>query len=567
MPSAQEVLKLVTEKEAENADLYLRMDNDRDLLWLKKFVMQDKDDKDIPGIVNLTLNDPVVFEAHVKAAMSSTSQQTVVLADAEDFDTEEVEAFQKAAWDAANARLRRQRKLPPLNSFFHEQLINRGRAGARCTFRWVDGVLVPDIVPWDMRWVSYELGVDGLQWVAYRTNRTKDMIKLQYNIDIAGQEASIIDFWDTKENVVIIDVRPDGRFKTGTAGREVLNQPHDYKNVPFVFQVVPLGTMLADIENRSHYGESIFFMIRDIIPELNTLASMAMTANFLALKGAKQYASKEGPTAEPPDYVESTNPMAITSVDIGGGIAPVPIQDLLRAFTELHAILEARNQRGSLTSIDLGNLQFPLSGTALIEIGEGRDQVLLPRLQALALLNQELTEMFTEQILAIARGTGLPIELGTKGHKRTFTVASIEGEYETTYKFFSKSPTTDAGLYSLAAGAGDLLPERYKLEMILKVEDPDAIEAQKRWEEAERLSPRVKILRTIKALVDRDTEESALEAEVMSAELGIDLEAMLRGEVETPSPVPVDQPTQVLPLTNGPRSPVPAAPALPEGRG
>ncbi len=565
MPSAQDVLKLVTEKEAENTELYLRMDNDRDLLWLNEYVMKDLDQKDVPGVVNQTLNDPAVFEDEVKAAMSSTSQQTVVKADAEDFDTEAVEDFQGAAWDAANALLRKQRKWPPLNSYFSEQLINRGRAGARCTFRWVDGVLIPDIVPWDMRWVSYELGITGLQWVALRTNRTRDMIKLQYDIEIAGQEASVIDFWNTESNVVIIDVRSDGRFKTGVAGRETREQPHDYKQVPFVFEVVPLGTNFADISNRSHLGESIFFKIRGIIPELNRLASMAMTANWLALYGPMQFKSRD-PNAEPPDYQDAVGPRAITAVDAaGGGIEPVPIQDLLRAFQEMHNILESRMQRGSLTAIDLGNLTFPLSGTALLEIGEGRDRVLLPRINSLALLNQGLAEMFTEQTLAIAKGTGLPIELGAKGHKRTFTVASIEGEYETTYKFFSKSPITDAGRFSLAAAAGNTISERTKLEKILQVEDPDAEEAQKRWEEAERISPRVKILRTIKALVDRDTDESALEAEVMAAELGVDLEAMLRGEVETPSPVPVDQPTQVLPLTNGPRSPVPAA--LPEGRG
>lgn len=544
-----DALKLVKEKEKVFKALYQRMDDDRDLRRLKKYVMKDRKNKIVSGILNVTLNDPAVFAAYVISALSSTSQQTVVQSDIEDFDTAKIENFQKAALNGANARLRKMGR-PELNAFFDEQLAMRGRAAGRCIFREENKVLIPDITPWDTRYVTYHLGPDGLEWAAFKGNRTKDEIMAEWGKELEGKDIKlkedknqVLDMWNTKGNELFI------------GGKLAHEQDHPFGFCPVAIQVVPLGSMFADEDNEAYYGESIYFMIRDIIEELNRLASMAQTANFLALRGPKEYASKEGAGATPPDYEEVTDPESITSVDIGGGTKNIPIQDLLRAFDRMNAILESRMERGSLTSIDLGNLQFPLSGTALVEIGEGRDQVLLPRLRAKALLNQELAEMFTAQVIQI----GGSVELGTKGHKQSFNISDLEGEYETSYRYSSKSPTVDAGRYSLAAGVGNLLSEKFKMEKILQVDDPAGENRQKRVEEAERLSPGIKMERTLEALVETDTEQSLFEAEILSAEMGINLETMMAGELQQqPKPEKRDEPTQVLPLNQGPRPAVPA---------
>ena len=153
--------------------------------------------------------------------------------------------------------------------------------------------------------------------------------------------------------------------------------------------------------------------------------------------------------------------------------------------------------------------------------------------------------MFTKQVILIGGG----VELGVPGHKRTFQTSKLKGQYTTTYKYTAKSPVTDAGLYSLAAAAGSGLSEKYKREKIYQLDDPDGEERQLRWEEAERLSPRVKMRRDIKALIEMGEDE---DAKLMLDELGVSEEQLLSGEVtEMPKPEKKDEPTQVLSLFGG----------------
>jgi len=239
------------------------------------------------------------------------------------------------------------------------------------------------------------------------------------------------------------------------------------------------------------------------------------------------YKSKEGARATPPDYEKVTAPGAVTSVDVEGGIMPVPIDDIKRTATLLHQMIETRVQRGSLSSIDLGTLQFPLSAVALVEIGEGRDQVFLPRLQAKALLNQELAEMFTRQVIQI----GGTVELGISGHKRKFEVSKLKGAYETSYKYFVKSPKIDIARYSVAMNAERYLDEDTILRDILQVEDPDGIKQKRYYDMAAKISPAVMRTRIIKALMATGGDDEAFEAELMSAEMGIDVKRVMAGEI------------------------------------
>ena len=73
-----------------------------------------------------------------------------------------------------------------------------------------------------------------------------------------------------------------------------------------------------------------------------------------------------------------------------------------------------------------------------------------------------------------------------------------------------------------------------------------------KYEEAELLSPAVKMNRIIKSLLDLNREDATLEAELMSAEMGVNLEQMLRGEVgQEVKPEREKEPTQVVPMFGG----------------
>lgn len=501
-------IRLIKEKEEEEASLYKRMQVDSDMLYLKKYVMRDTHAHKVPDIINVTLNKPAVFAANVLSSLGGTSQQTVVEAGKESFDGHYVEEFQDAAYNAANARLQR-RGFPLLNPFADTQLCLRGRTARRVLFRMEDDVLIPDIATWDGRYIRYEMGEKGPIWCAYKTTRSKALIEEYYHFEIKGKTAEVVDIWDDEHNEVWIE------------GKKRLEQEHSYGYTPIVIQTVPLGygDILLDTNRIEHVGESIFFLIRDIIPELDRLVTILQTLNMKAIKPPTQYPNKDGKDAEPPEYDEAMSMGAITSVDLQGGLKPVDYGDAKQAAQMIYGILEKAEQEGSVSSIELGNLQFPLSAVALVEIGEGQDRVFLPRLQTKALLNQQTAEMFTKQVIEI----GGTVELGTPGHKRKFVTHKLEGEYETTYKYFVKSPKTDIARMSVAAAAKEFYDFETILTDILQVEDPKLIMQRRYSQLAETIDLNTanpvlihRVILNLLDLAEKGDDNAAREARMMT---------------------------------------------------
>jgi len=454
-------------------------------------------------------------------------------------DTAYIEDFIKAAMLAANNRLTRQGRFP-INPFIDQQMCWRGRAAVRCLFRVADGVLIPDISLWDSRFTYYEMGQDGLGWGAFEGYRTKDLILAEYpKANVKGKSGLVLDAWDKKINRVYVD------------GEKVKEQTNPYDYPPVVTQVVPMGSMLADDDEIKNRGESIFFLIRDLIPELNRLVSIMQSLNLKALDNALLWKTKDG-AGQLPDYEKLTKPGSITKAEIGGGDEPVSYGELKREAYLLHQIIEQRIRWGTMEVVGVGDLPGPLSAVALIEIGEGRDQVFLPRLSARGLLKQQLADMIIDQVLKSGESS---VEIGTRGHKRSFQTSKLKGEYEIQYKYFIKSPKVDVARFSMAAAAGDLIPDKAKRRDILQREDPEEDERQLRWEEAERLSPAVKIDRTIRGLLElakRGDKSAELEAEMLSAEMGVSLKQMLEGNTsQVPKPEEAQKPQPLLPMFGG----------------
>lgn len=530
----EDYLKKIQEKKSEQSELETRWQGDEDLLYLKKYIMTDVKGNAVPDIVNVTLNRPAVFAANAIAALGSTSEQMVVESDDKKIDTVYIEDFQRAGLDAANDRLRRQGK-PLLNPFTDTQFCIRGRTARRVLFRTENDILIPDIVPWDGRFVTYEIGENGLDWAAYEMTRSRGAIEAEYGKVVGGKTGKVIDVWDTEHNEVWLD------------GKKEFEQPHTYGFTPVVIQIVSLGygAILLSEGSLKNEGESIFFLIRTAIPELYRLVSIWQTLNLKSVKPPMKYKSKQGTKAVPPEYEDATDSGAITAIDVEGDIAPINYGDAQRSATLAFNMMNAAIDEGTISPADLGAIERPpASGVRALIAGEHINNLLAPRLSAKAGLNKQTAEMFTEQVIQI----GGSVELGARGHKRAFETSKLEGEYDTTYEYSFKSPSLDAGLVSLSAAYGSLIPNRAKRIEILKREDPDGDERQLRWEEAERLSPAVKIYRNIKALKDMGED---FEAELLAAELGVDVDRMLAGEMEPPKPERKEAPKQVLSLWGG----------------
>ena len=540
--------EIIEQKKGQFAELHARMDGDRGLAERgtaeeSKYTLRDGNNKIIPNAISITLNDTMVFATNVEAALGDATEQIVVESSDKSLDTAYVEDFIKASFASVNSLLVEQGKFK-LNPFFDQQMCRRGRGAARCRFRMdrKTKTLIADIVPWDTRFVYHEMGAKGLDWAAYETTRSKDKILAAYpDADITDESAIVLDVWDSEKNHVWV------------AGEKIVERKHPYGRPPVVLQLVPMGSMLADKDSLMHQGESIFFLIRDLIPELNRLVSIIQSLNMKALDNALLWKSQQGIEATPPTHKDLTTPGAVTSADIGGGIEPVAYGDLQRSAYLLHTMVETRIQRGSLSNLDLGIMgNQPWSAVSLIEIGEGRDQVFLPRLGSRGLLNEQLSKMIISQVIKTGATS---VEIGPEEHKRTFDVRKLQGEYKINFKYFVKSPKIDAARFSMAAAAGNLIPDKAKRRDILQREDPEEDERQLRWEEAERLSPAVKMNRVIKGLLEmakKGDKDAEFEAEILSAEMGMSLKQMLAGgSAQQPKPEETQKPKPLVSLFGG----------------
>ncbi|MEE8472949.1 MAG: hypothetical protein V3S82_07255 [Dehalococcoidia bacterium] len=528
-------IKEVLEKQNTFRGLFNRMDDDRDLYYLSKYVMRDKDNRDVPGVINLTLNIPAVFAGHVMSALGAASQQVVVEGEGiSDEQKGQVRGFVNAAVESTDLRLMRQAK-PRLQPFFTEQVCIRGSAAARVCWRMENGVLIADTEPVDTRHFVYQTGRGGLKWAAQRMTLSRAEMEDQFPAASSSlrdrKDYEIWDVWDDEANVVY-----HGNTK-------LTEQENTYGYPPFIFQAVPLGSMLQDRESFEHRGESIFFLIRDLIPEFNRIASIYQTLNMASFKGAKTWHSKSGPSAEPPDDVDELG--NITSADIGGGVEMVPSADIKEAGRLLHGLLDELIQAGSQSRLDYGNIPFPLSGVAMIELGEKGDQIFLPRLGAVGLIFQQLADMVIDQV----RGLDGPIELGRKGHKRRWEVSALEGEYGIEYRYTVRSTKTENARFSMAAAAEKYLDEDTILRDLIRAEDPEKIRRKRRVDLAEKTIPKVALYREARAAID---EGETVLASIIGEELGFSIEEIGTGRVAGPRQGPPETPEDIPLLPQGP---------------
>ena len=540
MPNYKE---LIEEQDEEMGALDARWQADADLLYLKDYVMEGPPDVAgkrhvIPGIVNATLNRPAIFGETVVSVLGAVKEQIVVESNNANFDTSKIEEFYTTALQAANMRLLKQGK-PLLNPFTDAQLCFRGRTGRRILFREENGILVPDTANWDGRYIRYGRDDNGLKWAALKMKRSKRQIEEKYGITITEKEGTVLDVWDTEHNEVWVD-------------DEIVREPkHNCGFTPVVFQIVPIGygNILLDDGNAKNEGESIFSLIRGVIPQLNSLLSIMETLNFLSVKRPAQGASQAGGQTEWPEYDDVFKPGSLTAVEIGGGIKTIDFGDALRAAELAYNMLEKAIQEGGYTDFDIGNVRQPFSAVALLTIGEGRDQRYLPRLAAKELLNIATVDMIRKQCQQI----GGTLRFGEEGNIQTFNSSILSGQWTTGFRYFPKDPKKDLARMALATQAKEWYPRKYIYENVLQVEDPVGMEDNWYSQVAEDIDLNVLKHRIIMKLIkkaDEGDENAEQEWRIMAAGMGWSIEQIKAGILPPQLKMPEAKP---------------AIPLLPEG--
>ncbi|KKN76517.1 hypothetical protein LCGC14_0370260 [marine sediment metagenome] len=525
MPDIDYLTK-ITDVRTGWSNLIQRWKDDADLTKLLAYTMKDLEGKKIPNIVHVTLDRPRMISENIKAFMGSDKEQVVVESSDKGFDTDYVEDFQKAIFSMANERLRNQ-DIWQLDPFADEQFCLRGRAVRRIMCQMVNGKFVPDITSWDAAYVTYEKNANGLMWGGYQTKLRKDDIlaeswtimppfSVEKPFTMLAKEAEYTEVWDKDKMYIWVGSTP------------VFEMKNKWGYPPLVIEIVSLGTMLADENMMQFQGESIFFLIRNTIKELQSLASILQTHNLKSIKGPVQEKTKDGEVTG--EYEERTGMGQISPAEIGGGIDPIQFEVPLQSMNIAFPWFEKAIQEGGVTSLDIGNEMSPHSAVAIESLAQARNQVLDPRRKSKADFNSDTMTMVTRQVIQIDHD----IKVGSLGHERTFNVNKLKGEYSVEYRYYEKSPILDVARQTLSNAAEKWLDYRTILTDVQQAENPDEIMRRKLYDKAAEISPTVRLFRTIVALGEMEEEGyewAGIEALAMANEANMTIDQIKQGVV------------------------------------
>lgn len=520
------------------SDIFTRMDADRDLANLEKYVLKDTSDppRKIANAVSVTLNDPANFAFNVESTLNAAAEQVSVTSMHKRFDTAYVEEFIRAAFKSAD-KLLPVKDMFALNPFLDQQATRRGRMATRCLFLVKDGELVPDLTPMDTRFYGYCSDARGISGRIYQTTRNITQIQAEY------PDADLSDVKNTSA-ITVEDIWTREVNETWIAGKLARSQRHKMNYVPDVFHKVPFGSMLLDQESYKFHGESIFHAIRDLVPELNRLVSIIQTINTDAIDASLQLKKPREmiePNEEVPTVDEVNQPGKINVVPSDGGYFQMPVGELKQQAEIMHQMIQDRINKAGMGFFN-AMIDTPMqTATAIISAAQGRDMLIGPRIGTRGLHKQALAEMLIRQV----RESGAKV---VRLNGQDYEVSKLSGDYDIEFVYTFKDPKIDMARASMAASQRGLIPDKSIRRDTLMRDDPEEDERLLAWEKAARLSPIVDMRRTIVSLLeeaDRGDDAARVEAELLcDSQYCPMLEQAILGKPLTPAAEP--KPSQPL---------------------
>ena len=534
-----DTLKTVSDAEGSFETLCERMDADASLAYLDKYTLQTTNKKDIPNVVSVTMNDPAIFLNAIVSLIMAAVWQTEVEGDLPSRQKKQIEDFVNACWAQANEEYRKKTNRAGLLAFFANHICARGWIGAKWLFEGPERI--PLCQPVDMRFCPYGMGINGLEWIAPTTWRSKAAIKAEYGKDVSKDDTPVIDFWDGKVNEVWIE-------------KEMVDsQSNPFGIPPFVMQAAPAGFMLLDKGYMVHEGEGIFFLDRDLYPEYNRIISIDQT---LAMKAIMP------PYQKPTDLIGGEKPSypdgvaTVTEVLKGEEYQLIQRPDVNMASRSAHANVSGAVQRGGVNNIDLGNVGFETSAVWITEQSEIRGKLVKPRLEPIASFYALMARMMINQAIAL----GISGKIGSLGRKKVYSSAGLGDteEYTITYKLMSKDKKQEIANLAMAGAAKGTLSRDTIIRDILVSDDPEGEIAKIEAEEAEELDPAIKYFRRALSAIDVADSLDGVDADakrmesMMLTEAGVALLAQ-RGQGEEMQKQEAQKPKVqgLLPLLGG----------------
>ena len=534
-------IKMINDQEAIFSDLFTRMDKDRDFLNQKDFTLFDKDDREAPDIENVTMNDAVVFADFVQSVLNRAGIQHEVTGEKlKDNETAFVEDFFREYLRAVDEDISRR----DIHSFYAwniQQACFRGRIAARVTVGMDGDKFDPGVLPLDARFMVYDIGRNGLKWVAPKFNRSKAQITDEYGEEIGGKvrgsSAIVKTLW-------ILDNKVKEIVFIGTEQVRELEFP-EYSELPFIIQVCPAGLMLQEDDQVSRNGESIFYMARNLFTLKSKMVSIMDTVNMLSIFGGLQKEVEDEERAKKPEHPPYGKRFVVPVQKGTKGYFSMPLTDIRVATRLEYSIVDQAIQDATLPRVSFGTLQAPTSGVGIAQLKQVEEKVFKVRTQALEVFYQRLLQMVKEQFV----NKNMNIKLGQPGFIKTYSSKELEKDIAITSKISITSRMEDMANISMVAALGGLFSDDTKLREYLHVNNPEE-ETRKKWAElASKVSPVIAKYEIAKALAEQGEK---IKARLMAEEMGLTLEQLLGGQIDQqPNEIKPEKPKQIVSMFGG----------------
>lgn len=483
---------LIATRIAELEDLYARMDETRQLLYMEEFKLKSWDGKhNLDNVINITGNGPAVLANAVVSDLMGAKWQVKVEGNIPDARARDIELFVEDNFAQADEFLLEQRGQTSLNAWLASHVATRSYIGVRWITRITDGKYVVDCLPVDMRWTPFRYGTTGLQWVAPITRRPtaelveefgqEDALNLPNTNAVgrvigAADQREVRDFWDSKTNQIWVD------------GASIKETPNTFGTPPFVIVAPSVGFMLRDEGYLKHEAEDLFFLNRNLYKEWNRILSVEQTFAFRQLYPAFERETEQmdgRPAAPAPKTGE------VRKVKKGELARQVPLGDMNQASQAARADFKGMLELGGISDAELGSAGLNRPGIWFTKQFEIRQKMETGRLEAIKVMKEGLARLMIAQFQAMENSG--KVKVGRRGAKHGFTPEMLGDpeDYSITIRFMVSSKTQEIMNMAQATAALSIAPEIVIVRDILKAEDPEGWIRQRELDAARRADPAI----------------------------------------------------------------------------
>ncbi|MCJ7749251.1 MAG: hypothetical protein MUP27_16055 [Desulfobacterales bacterium] len=370
--------------------------------------------------------------------------------------------------------------------------------------------IIWDYLPLYPRFFTFDFDSNGLSWGCYETFCSAESIWNEYKVEVKddGKGISKSDYWDRDHNVryltedkTILPVRyldDKGKSRTAPAWK------HKFGEVPIVFQPVVRSPKAIDSSGIkvTTWGESIFDHVKVPFRKLNMMRSIAATHAHLLAKAPldvtytgdkpgieeKHFDRYPGAVFEHPDTTkishldESDIPSSLMAMmgDISTGIKNA-------TYTELNPDTTAH------------------SGAALRILGQDKQDVLTPRMDALNNMYTRICKMVKKQI--ITQGLTISVQTVIDDKYETYDIKPklLENDFPVRAELIQRDVYDEEASLQKAQLLMQLrlMPREDVMERIMNEQDVPTQITKMDMEDVEAAIPEMKLKRLAKFWLDK----------------------------------------------------------------